>query len=594
MKLRSILALVVVSGLVPAVALAQPGSDPKIPHLEKRGKATQMVVDGKPILLLAGELHNSSASSVEYMRPQWPVLAQRNYNTILATVTWEQVEPDEGKFDFSVFDGILQDARKSNLKLVILWFASWKNGQSSYMPMWVKRDPKRFPMAEDKDGKKLLVLSTLGEATCAGDAKAFAAFMRHVREVDPLHTVLMIQVENEVGVLGDSRDRSPAANQAFKAPVPEELMGYLVAHKDALVPEFKAVWEANGSKTAGTWEEVFGPGKPDSIEIPVRTTTPPMDKQEHENVAWRKLYWSSDEFFMAWNYARYLNKVAAAGKAEYPIPMYCNAWLQQPDHAWPGTYPCGGPVPQVLNIWHCAAPSIDILAPDLYLTQHFDEVVKRFTRDGNPLFIPETSASGLNCLRAFVDYNAIGFSPFGISGEGRPGQNDDLAQTYNVLQYIAPEVLECQAKGTIAGLPPGQTQREVKLGNYTLTVSYASGGSINGSSVRTRPGAPVAPPAAQPSAGQPAAAALPQNVFPGALVLMPRPDEYVFVGAGLKVAFQPNAAGSPPARMGYFEESIYANGHWYPGRRLNGDETGNNTRWPSMGQGFGIYRVSVY
>ena len=109
-----------------------------------------------------------------------------------------------------------------------------------------------------------------------------------------------------------------------------------------------------------------------------------MDKQEHENVAWRKLYRLSDEFFMAWNYARYLNKVAAAGKAEYPIPMYCNAWLQQPDHAWPGTYPCGGPVPQVLNIWHCSAPSIDILAPDLYLTQHFDEVVKRFTARWKP------------------------------------------------------------------------------------------------------------------------------------------------------------------------------------------------------------------
>ena len=165
MKLRTLVALMVAVGLAPAGVLAQSVSDVKIPHLEKRGEAVQMIVDGKPFLLLAGELHNSSASSVEYMRPQWPVLAQRNYNTILATVTWEQVEPDEGKFDFSVFDGILQDAQKSKLKLVILWFASWKNGQSSYMPMWVKRDPARFPMAEDNRGRKLLVLSTLAEAT---------------------------------------------------------------------------------------------------------------------------------------------------------------------------------------------------------------------------------------------------------------------------------------------------------------------------------------------------------------------------------------------------------------------------------------------
>ena len=323
----------------------------------------EIIVDGKPFLILGGELHNSSSSSLAYMRTLWPMLVEKKLNTVLAAVSWELIEPTEGKFDFTLVDGIIQDARQNRMRLVFLWFGSWKNGVSSYPPYWVKTDPKRFPLAQDRTGKSLNILSTFSAATCDADAKAFATLMRHIRQVDGKeHTVIMMQVENEVGVLGDSRDRSPAAGAAFTEPVPKELMNYLQQHKDSLAPELLDVWRTNGMKPSGTWAQVFGEGGA----------------------------WAPDSIFMAWQYARYVNKVTAAGKAEYDIPMYVNAWLDGPSSR-AGQYPSGGPLPQVADIWRAGAPRIDFRSPDLYAAQ-FDEITERFIRNGNPLFIPETRA----------------------------------------------------------------------------------------------------------------------------------------------------------------------------------------------------------
>jgi len=213
-------------------------------------------VDNKPFLALAAELNNSSASSLAYMKPLWPQLVAAHINTVLTTVSWELVEPEQGKFDFRLVDGLLKDARANNLHLVILWFASWKNGKSNYQPLWVKTNQERFPLACSEDGKSLPTLTTLSDANRDADARAFAALMRHLREVDgKKHTVLMIQVENEVGILGDTRDYCPVANQAFAGPVPKELMDYLAAHKDTLVPEFRDVWAANSSMNVASGQE---------------------------------------------------------------------------------------------------------------------------------------------------------------------------------------------------------------------------------------------------------------------------------------------------------------------------------------------------
>src|SRR5471030_227633 len=203
----------------------------KLPHLEKRGNATQLIVNGQPFLVLAGELHNSSSSNMAYMKPIWKNLSTAHLNTVLAVVSWELTEPEEGRFDFSLVDSLIFDARKNNLHLALLWFGSWKNGLSHYAPSWVKKDYKRFPRMHIKGNLPVEALSPLSDETMHADAKAFAAFMKHVKETDEVQqTVIMIQVQNEVGLLGGSRDHSALAEKAYNEPVPAALINYLVKH----------------------------------------------------------------------------------------------------------------------------------------------------------------------------------------------------------------------------------------------------------------------------------------------------------------------------------------------------------------------------
>lgn len=312
-----------------------------IPQLVKNGNVTQLYVDGKPFLIVGGELNNSTSSSLEYMKPIWKQVTDLNFNTVITPLSWELIEPKEGKFDFSLVDGLIKGARENKMRIVFLWLASWKNGMSSYMPLWVKENYKKYPRVKIQKDSTVEVLSTFSETNPQADANAFAALMKHIKQFDGTkHTVLMMQVENEVGILGDTRDRSEIANAAFNSPVPKELMDYLVKNKDMLTPGLKDVWGKSNFKASGKWEDVFG-----STE-------------------------QCDEIFMAWNYSRYVNKVAAAGKKEYPIPMYANAWLNQECCSIPGTYPSGGPISYLIDIWHFGASSIDILAPDLYVPDY--------------------------------------------------------------------------------------------------------------------------------------------------------------------------------------------------------------------------------
>jgi hypothetical protein len=557
------------------------------PHLRQQGTATQLMVDGKPFLALSGELGNNTASSLENMQPIWSRLLAGNLNSVLAAVSWAQIEPEEGKYEFALVDGLIQEARRNHLKLVFLWFGSWKNGLSSYPPYWVKKDYKRFPRIRIKGGGTLELLSTFGTATRDADARAYRALMRHIKKVDGSdHTVIMIQVENEVGVLRDSRDRSEAANSAFAGQAPQELMAYIQKHKDTLAPELREVWVANGFKTAGTWEEVFGAGKPGSVEMPIQTTRPPMSAEEHET-AWRKLHWPVDEIFMAWHYAKFVNKVVEEGKAEYNIPMYVNAWLQQPNMAWPGTYPSGGPLPQVNDVWRAGAPAVDMLSPDLYL-EYFDEVCQRYTRNGNPLFIPETRASGVNALVAFGKYGATGFSPFGI--ERMVGPDTELATTYRLIGQMAPLIAAHQGKDTMTAalLRQGDAPRQVRLGNYTLNLSYTGRGRV-----------PIAPePARAAQQGAPAAAAPPgpaSIAAPGeaaAILVASGPDEFYMGGGGMRISFTPNTPGPAIVGLGIVQEGKFVDGKWTVVRQLGGDDIGQGeilTLRPNT-----ILRVAVY
>ena len=198
-------------------------------------------MDGEPYLALAGELGNNTATSLEHMQPIWPRLRSMNLNTVLPAISWALTEPEEGNYDFTLVDGLIEDARRHNMKLVPLWFGSWKNTWSSYAPEWVKRDFERFPRVRLANGSGTERLSPFSDANRDADARAFAALMRHIKEVDgDQHTVIMVQVENEVGVIPDARDHSEVANKAFNGPVPAELMDYLQKHKEILVPELRA------------------------------------------------------------------------------------------------------------------------------------------------------------------------------------------------------------------------------------------------------------------------------------------------------------------------------------------------------------------
>ena len=541
-----------------------------IPHLQKQGNATQLMVDGKPYLAMAGELSNNAATSLENMDTIWPKLVAGNLNTALIGVTWAQFEPVEGQYNYVQLDGVIAKARENHMHVILIWFASWKNGTSSFAPYWVKKDYQRFPRIQINDGKTVSIsgplelLSTFGDATRDADAKAFGALMKHVGEVDGTeHTVLMVQVENEVGVLRDTRDRSPAANRAYAGPVPAKLIQYMEAHKDSLIPEFRDVWAANGYRPSGTWQEVFGPSKPLDVVIPVQTTSPPMSALEHES-SWQSLHWPSDEIFMAWNYANYVEKVVEAGKAAYNIPMFVNGWLQQPNHAWPGTFPSGGPLPEVHDVWRAGAPSIDILAPDLYL-EYFDDVCQRFTRNGNPLFIPETSTNPANAIVAVGKYNTIGFSPFGIDGNRPIGA--DLSGTYSMLEQLAPMILARQGTDAVTAvrMVQGENPKSVKLGNYTLTFTYT------GRTTRLPPqprGQNVA------SAPPPGTAANPNEapLEAAAILISTGPDEYYFGGGGMRVDFTSNTPGPGNVGLGDVQEGKFVDGKFVVTRQIAGDD----------------------
>jgi hypothetical protein len=557
--------------VVGAVASSQAQTNAGIPHLQKQGNATQLVVDGKPFLIVSGELSNNAASSLESLEPIWPKIVASNLNTALVAISWRQFEPEEGKFNYTELDGVIKKARENNLRLVVLWFGSWKNGTSSYPPNWVKKDFTRFPRIQVNEGKTVSIvgpletLSTFGEATVEADAKAFAALMRHIKEVDGTqHTVLMMQVENEVGVLRDSRDRSPAANKAFAGQVPAELMKYLVAHKDNLIPEFREVWAANGFKTTGTWEQVFGPGKPASLELPIQTTIEYLGLYRHD-AEWVKLTWPSDEIFMAWNYSRFLEKVIKAGKAEYNIPMFVNTWLQSRDEAWPGTYPSGGPLPEVHDIWRAGAPDMEILAPDIHI-DYFDDVCERYLRNGNPLFIPETSTNAPNALMAIGKYNSIGFSPFGVDSV-RPVP-PELATTYGILNQLAPIILSHQGTDGITAvrMRKGDAPKKVNIGDYTLTLTY-TGRNLR-LPVQAKGGVAVSS-----RLGSSDAASLPP-VEAVAMIIANDRDEFFFAGGGVRVDFVSNFPGSGNVGMGDVEEGKFVDGKWVVTRRIAGDDDG--------------------
>jgi len=535
------LAVVVVVAVILGNMTGMSQTDKDLPHLEKRGKATQLIVDGNPFLMLAGELGNSSASDAMYMRHIWPLLAKMHLNTVLIPAYWELIEPTEGNFDFRLIDSVLSGAREQNLRVVFLWFGTWKNSMSCYVPSWVKTNEQRFPRARTANDKAEEILTPFSPENLQADIRAFSAFMRHLHAVDASNrTVLLVQVENEIGMIPDARDHCALAEKAYAGQVPSELMSYLRKNRESLNPETKEMWQNAGMKSGGTWEEVFGSGI------------------------------GTEEVFMAWYFGRYTNAVAEAGKHEYPLPMYVNAALIRPNYK-PGQYPSGGPLPHLFDIWRAATPSIDLFAPDIYF-QNFSEWCSRYVRQGNPLFIPEArnTQSIANAFYAMGQLNAMGYSPFSIENVPDPGTNQ-VSTGYAVLQQLTPMIIEGQEKGTLGGvlLDSVKQTADISLGDYTFAFRHEYSWPY---ARRTGVDTPRV----------------------GGLIIMLAHDEFIIAGTGLVVTFAPRSAMNSTAGIASIDEGSFENGKWIPGRRLNGDEDHQGRHLYLPGSTFGIQKVKLY
>jgi hypothetical protein len=491
-----------------------------MPRLEQKGGRFALVVDGKPFLVLGAQINNSSAWPAT-LPNVWPALEAMHVNTVEAPVYWEQMEPEPGKFDFSNVDALLAGAREHHLRLVLLWFGTWKNGQAHYIPEWMKNDTERYPRALSAYGKVLPVLSSNSANNLEADKHAFAALMRHLREADAAQrTVIMVQVENESGSIGTVRDHSPAAKKEFAGTVPPALATALHV----------------GS---GNWSQVFGP--------------------------------DADESFAAYSVAHYINEVARAGKAEYPLPMYCNVWIKYPVHALedrdrasPGQeYPSGGPQQDNINIWKAAAPAIDLLAPDFYSDDmlFYREIIAAYHRDDNALFIPETGMQS-NFGRYFfyaLGHGAIGFSPFGVDYTGWTISDEKipswLSEDYALFKPMAGQVAQLNFDGKLqtAIEDKGSVRTPLHFGDVDAVVSFG---------FPQRDG--EMPPGNSDSHGR-------------AMVAQLGPLEYLVTGFDASVSFKladtAGKAQNQQLEILRAEEGRYENGAWQALRIWNGDQT---------------------
>jgi hypothetical protein len=477
--------------------------------VQKDGRYALMV-DGRPYLILGGQIHNSSA---------WPAELPQIWESMAALpVYWEQLEPQEGRFDFSNVDQIVEGARAHNLHLVFLWFGTWKNGNMHYVPAWVKSDRKRFPRVIRPDGEPIDVLSPLSRHTLDADKTAFVTLMRHLKEIDAeRHTVLLIQVENESGNIGSIRDNSAEANREFTGRVPSDLL--TAAHKQP-----------------GTWSQVFGA--------------------------------EADEMFQFYYQAKYINEIAAAGKAEFSIPCYINAWLDYPPAELPQRqmdqpgmgYPSGGAVQKLVGLWRAMAPSIDMVGPDIYAddSQFYRDTMQAYRRPDNALWIPETGRS--DSFGKFLFYalgeGAIGFSPFGVDRSGWNILGDEPwkahARNFALIAPMSREIAQLEFEGKLktAVEEPSQTAQEVDFGQWQATVAFG----FPQPDGRRAPGT--------------------KDAHGSALIAQLGPDEFLVTGVDASVSF--HLPGKLPwirSEIVTAEQGIYENDEWKPQGLWNGDET---------------------
>jgi hypothetical protein len=511
-------AVALIMALVSVVTVRGQTSTGIMPQIVVKDGRHTLMVDGQPFFMLGGQTHNSSAWP-GMLQHVWSAVKMMHANTLEIPIYWEQIEPQPGKFDFSLVDTILKQGRQNKVHIVLLWFGTWKNGSNHYMPEWMKRDAGKYPNITGRNGQPVDSPSPHTQAAMEADIKAFAAVMGHLKKADPQHTVIMVQVENEPGSWGSVRDYSADAQKLFEGTVPTELL------KPEILKSLNKPADARG-----TWQEVFGE--------------------------------DADEYFHAWSVAKYIGYVAAAGKAVYPLPLYVNAALRDPlSNPRPSSYESGGPTDNVIPIWKVAAPAIDLLAPDIYLSgsETVLKVIELYARPDNALFVPEIGSGEENTkyLYEVLAHGGIGFSPFGIDDNGQGTGEADIAaslaplsQEYAMAGPMMRELAKWAFEGKIKSVVESEDHaaQTIDLGSWQAIVSFSAAG---GRSTQA-------------------------NIKPigKAMVVQLGDNEFVLMGTLCRVTFRPVGANAGKAwQYLKVEEGKYENGTFKSLRILNGDET---------------------
>jgi beta-galactosidase GanA len=511
---RPLIGLLLLFGLA-TNALAQQTPPPRI--VSDKGRHALMV-DGRPFLMLGAQVHNSS-NYPEMLPLVWPAIKAIHANTVEVPIGWEQIEPVEGQFDFSFLDILVRQARENDVRLVLLWFGTSKNMAPTYTPEWVKGDTSRFPRMIDKDGRMHFVLSPHGRNTLEADRRAFVRLMRHIRDIDPQHTVIMVQPQNEVGSAGLPRDYSPEAERLFEQRVPAELTRYL-GHKP------------------GTWSEVFGT--------------------------------RADQIFNTWYTARYIDEIAAAGKAVLNLPMFCNAALSDPFNEAASAWVSGGPNWNLIPIWKAAAPHIDFVAPDIYNRNHAAVIayLDHYARPDNALMVPEigNAADFARFFWPVLGKGGIGFAPFGMDHSGYSNfplgaleldaeTIDAFGAIYRLFGPMARDwariAFENPTWGVAKGVDGGD-QSNV-MGRWKVTAQFGLYQMKERGDSRLPP---------HPNAARPVG---------GAVVAQLGPDEFLVAGRDVRIRFA--SAANESMQYMSVEEGRFEDGRWIMRRRWNGDQT---------------------
>ena len=575
MKKNSIVLMIIFLIVASSSTFAQ------IPYLEKGSNSTKLIVDGKPFVMLSGELHNSTCSSEDYMKDVWAQMAAVNLNSVIATVSWELIEPVEGQFDFSLVDAIIEGAKEENLKLALIWFGTFKNPFNTYAPSWVKKDPKRFPRSQTAGGVDLELPSMFSENVLEADLKAYTELMKHIRETDTDHTVIMMQIGNEPGLRGAARDYSKEAEKAWSLDVPEQLISYLKENKATLQPDIAQAWTENGTKTKGSWDEVFGKS---------------ITKKDESG----KIVNFTEHIFTAYSFAQYLDLLSTEGKKIHPLPTFVNASVFGINSRGV-SLGNGCSIPEFFDLYRAGAPTLDILTPNSYMLQ-LDQICEAFSWKGNPILIPESGAVAARPLYAIGEWDALCFSPFGIDDMDPENLSDEqelYADAYGVLQNMFGLITSTLDSEKMRGvfIYPGKEVETLEIGDYKFTISPRKGFDIgavmgeageraeknNDDNSEDEDDAPL-PNMFGPRGPQ-------QPTMGGAIIIQISDDEFYIVGYGLNADITvKDGIKSKYCSYDSIWEGTFENDEFIPGRLLNGDE--RSVYLDSSG--IGVLKVKMY